>query len=371
VIDHYVPHHDKDAGGRSTWMYLRQLLAAGCRVQFMGANFFPHEPYTTALEDMGIEVLVGESIARNLDRWLAEHAPYIDEIFLHRPHVAEQFLPHLERMQPRPPISFFGHDLHYLRFEREAAVKDDETLREEAERWRRRELAVCRRVDRIYYFSDVEIAELATQLPSAHLHRVPLYAMEIGPMPEYAPLEPHSLLFVGGFNHPPNVDAATWLVEAILPPLRERVPDVHLHLVGSNPTPEVLALAGDGVTVHGYVADEVLAELYRRVGTAVVPLQYGAGVKGKVIEAVSHHVPLVTTDIGAEGIPEADRVMWIENTAEDLAARLAAILAGEESVAEKLEGHAAWLARHFDATLALDTLRADMPALARFDERAA
>jgi hypothetical protein len=65
VIDHYVPHHDRDAGGRSTYMYLKLLVARGCRVQFMGANFFPHQPYTRQLQAMGIEVLVGESIARS------------------------------------------------------------------------------------------------------------------------------------------------------------------------------------------------------------------------------------------------------------------------------------------------------------------
>lgn len=361
VIDHYVPHHDRDAGGRSTFMYLKLLVEQGYRVQFMGANFFPHQPYTEALQAMGVEVLVGESIARHLDRWLAEHAPYIDEVFLHRPHVAEQFLPHLERMDPQPPIGYVGHDLHYLRIEREAALKNDDGLRREAERWRKRELAVMDRVDRVYYFSPVEIEELARQVPAEKLRQIPLYAMQINALPPYAPSHVQDVLFVGGYGHPPNVDAAMWLVEEILPRVHATLPTATLHLVGSNPPDSVRELAGDTVTVHGYVTDEELAALYRRVGAAVVPLRYGAGVKGKVIEAIAAHVPLVTTEVGAEGIPDCEAVMWIENTAEHLAQRLVAILTGEEDIEARLGQHEGWLATHFDTLRAAEVLARDLP----------
>ena len=363
VIDHYVPHHDRDAGGRSTQMTIELLLGMGCRVQVMGANFFPHQPYTKRLEAMGVEVLVGESIARGLDAWFCEHAPFIDEIFLHRPHVAEQFLPHLERMQPRPPISYFGHDLHYLRTEREAQLKGDVTLRREADQWRERELAVCRRVDRIYYFSDVEIEALRSQVDPEKLRRIPLYAMRLGTLPDYAPREPQGLLFVGGYNHPPNVDAAIWLVETILPRVRAQFPALQVHLVGSNPPESVECLADEGITVHGYVSDAQLAELYRRVAVAVVPLRYGAGVKGKVIEAVAHNVPVLTTEIGAEGIPEAERVLWIDSTAEGLADELIALFANPQRGKARLGAYAPWLEAHFAASRAARVLAEDIPAL--------
>ncbi|MFT7288564.1 MAG: GT2 family glycosyltransferase/glycosyltransferase involved in cell wall biosynthesis [Halieaceae bacterium] len=363
VIDHYVPHHDKDAGGRSTHMYIKLLLELGCRVQFMGANFFPHQPYTDALQAMGVEVLVGESIARDLDGWLREHAPYIDQVFLHRPHVAEQFLAHLERLHPRPPISFFGHDLHYLRVAREAALKDDDGLRRESEEWRRRELAVCARVDRVYYFSQAEIDELEDQVDAGKLRRIPLYAMPFARLPSYAPQEPHSLLFVGGFNHPPNVDAACWLAGDILPRISAEIGDVHLHLVGSNATEAVKALAGESITVHGFLSDEALDALYRRAAAAVVPLRYGAGVKGKVIEAVRQNVPLVTTDIGAEGIPDAESVFLLANTAEDIARSLVDLLQGDRHLAARMSRYEDWLAEHFSLGRAAAVLAGDIPGL--------
>ena len=367
VIDHYVPHYDRDAGGRSTQHYLELLLRLGCRVQFMGANFFPHQPYTQHLQALGIEVLVGESIARRLDRWLAEHAASIDEVFLHRPHVAEQFLARLEAMQPRPRIHYFGHDLHFLRLEREAALKRDENLEREAERWLHRETAVFERVDRVYYFSSAEIETLAERvpasIPASKLGCLPLYAMSLGELPAYAPRAPGHLLFVGGYNHTPNVDAAVWLVREILPAVRERAPGVHLHVVGSNPPAQIRDLRCAWVTVHGYLSDAALHEKYREVDAAVVPLRYGAGVKGKLIEAIAQHVPVVTTAIGAEGIPDAESVLWVENSAPRIAQRLVAILTGQEDIAAKLARHERWLRTHFDARQARKQLCDAIPTL--------
>ncbi|MFK7831538.1 MAG: glycosyltransferase [Congregibacter sp.] len=363
IVDHYVPHYDKDAGGRSTYQYAKLLLDLGCRVQFMGANFFAHQPYTQQLQSLGVEVLVGESVARDLGKWLSEHAAYIDEVFLHRPHVAEQFLDSLERMHPRPPISFFGHDLHYLRFAREAELKNDSRLRTESEEWRKREEAVFKRVDRVYYFSPVELEALSGVVPDDKLRHVPLYAIPVSEIPSYAPSEPHSLLFVGGYNHPPNVDAALWLIQDILPVLRESLPDAQVHLVGSNAPPSIRDLADDSVCVHGYLSDAELAALYRRVGLAIVPLQYGAGVKGKVIEAVTQGVPVLTTAVGAEGIPEAESVMWIADTAEALASTAAELLSGAQSVDERLQASQAWINQYFSYASAVSALRKDRPAL--------
>jgi GT2 family glycosyltransferase len=358
-IDHYVPHYDKDAGSRSTFMYVKLMLAMGYRVQFMGANFFAHAPYTAELQQLGVEVLVGESIARGLDAWLAEHAPYINQIFLHRPHVAEQFLPHLKKLSACPPINFVGHDLHYLRIGREAQVLGDASLEKSAASWRQREYAVFDQVDRIYYFSHAEIEEIAHHRPDLALRSIPLYALDDRSLPDYAPTDPRHLLFVGGFNHPPNVDAASWFSESVLPRVLAAVPGCHLHLVGSNANSTVKALAGDAVTVHGYLEDDALEALYRRVGAAVVPLRYGAGVKGKVLEAVQHNVPLVTTTIGAEGIPDAGEVMWIADEAEAFADTVIALLDGSADPRDRLSRYAPWLDEHFSRARAEALLRAD------------
>ena len=113
--------------------------------------------------------------------------------------------------------------------------------------------------------------------------------------------ERDGMLFVGSYRHPPNVDAARWLATEILPQVRARRPDVVLHLVGGDAPPEVQALAAlDGVRFHGYVPDLLPLLQTSRVGVA--PLRYGAGVKGKVNQALAHGLPMVATACAVEGI---------------------------------------------------------------------
>ena len=359
VIDHYVPHFDKDAGSRSTFMYIELMREMGYRVLFLGANYFPHRPYTEMLQQMGVEVLVGEYMARNQDRWLQESAPYIDTIYLHRPHVAEQFLASLEKMQPRPQIVFMGHDLHYLRISREQELSGDKALSATAAKWRRREYAVFDRVDRVYYPSQIEIDEILEHRPDLAARAIPLYALNHAPAAPYAFGETRDLLFVGGFNHPPNVDAICWFVEEVLPLIHQSCPDVKLHVVGSNPTDAVESLQSDKVIVYGYLTDEELDALYLEARQVIAPLRFGAGVKGKILEAIQKGRPLVTTSIGAEGIPDASVVMNIADSAKAFADLVIEIERGNSEALAKLEAYSDWLETNFSKANAARLLRLD------------
>ena len=92
-------------------------------------------------------------------------------------------------------------------------------------------------------------------------------------------------------------------------------------MVGSKVTDEIKALEqpGSGIIVKGFVTEEELASLYSTSRIVVVPLRYGAGVKGKVVEAVYNGAAIVTTSIGSGGIPEADRVMKVADGPEAFA----------------------------------------------------
>lgn len=322
VIDHYVPHFDKDAGSRSTWLYLQLLVEMGYNVKFIGANFFPHQPYTLALQQAGIEVLVGERMARKLNQWLREQAPDIDAIYIHRPYITEQFMEILQELKPRPRMIYFGHDLHYLRTEREAALRDDAGLLKEAASWRDREFAVFSVMDHIYYPSQVEVDAILELRPELKVQAIPLYVYDSVEALPYVAAERADMLFVGGFNHPPNADGLRWFVAEILPRLAAAGSNMKLHIVGSNMPDDIAKLAGAQVVVHGFLSDQELAELYARVAVVVVPLRFGAGVKGKVIEALQHGLPIVTTSIGAEGLPNPAAVMQIADEANEFATSL-------------------------------------------------
>jgi glycosyltransferase involved in cell wall biosynthesis len=108
------------------------------------------------------------------------------------------------------------------------------------------------------------------------------------------------LVFIGSFQHPPNVDAMLWYAREILPRLRERLPGVPTYVVGSSVPPSIKALAADDFVVTGYVKD--VTSYFTGCRLSISPLRYGAGVKGKVNLAMSYGLPVVATSPSIEGM---------------------------------------------------------------------
>jgi glycosyltransferase involved in cell wall biosynthesis len=130
------------------------------------------------------------------------------------------------------------------------------------------------------------------------------------------------ILFVGGFAHSPNKDGILWFVEDVLPLLRQDDNPWQLMIAGSNADEDIRGAAAKDVCVLGFVSDEKLNQLYQQAAVVIAPLRYGAGVKGKVIEAMAKGVPVVTTSVGAQGIAEPEGVLFIANTAEHFAGQV-------------------------------------------------
>jgi glycosyltransferase involved in cell wall biosynthesis len=105
--------------------------------------------------------------------------------------------------------------------------------------------------------------------------------------------------FLGGYRHPPNIDAVRYFVAEIFPLLRRADPKMRFIIAGANPSREVLELAGEAIEVTGMIDD--LRDLFDRSRVFVCPLRVGAGVKGKVMSALSYGLPIVATPIGVEG----------------------------------------------------------------------
>lgn len=346
-IDHYVPFYDKDAGSRSTFLYVKTMLQMGYRVKFLGANFFPHQPYTETLQQLGVEVLYGERFARNWKLWLQENAEHIDVIYLHRPHITEDFISDIKSLKNCPRLVYFGHDLHYLRTEREAKISGDNKLLKVAKDWKQRETSIFQQVDTVLYPSDVEVKAVQEISPETNVAQLPLYVLDAPDIDSFNFSARKDLLFVGGFTHSPNVDAVLWFVSQVMDKILAVDPDVRLHVVGSNVPDVIKSLESDNVLVHGFVSDGELESLYRSIRVCVVPLRYGAGVKGKVLEALQAGVPLVTTPIGAEGIPAYDTVMDVAEGADDFATKLMDLYVDESRCKQQLSERPRFVANHF------------------------
>ncbi|WP_332826858.1 glycosyltransferase [Ramlibacter sp.] len=332
VVDHHIPQPDQDAGSRSMWCILRALQAMGRVVKFWPEDQ-AHDPvYTDWLQQAGIEVLLGEDGARrDFPRWLAANRHQLGHVLLSRPAVVAAFLPELRRAS-HARVLFYGHDLHFARLATEHALTGSLTARREAESMRKLEQSIWRQVDAVYYPSSLETDVVRAAVPGVPAFTMPLYYFD-APAPPPEPAGRDGILFVAGFDRPPNVDAAKWLVRAVLPLVRAASPvPPRLWLVGSNPGEEVRRLAGPDVEVTGFVTDAELLAFYGKARVAVVPLRMGAGMKGKVIEALHHGLPLVTTPVGAQGLEGLDAVARVSDDA--------AVLA--RAILELLHDDAAW-----------------------------
>lgn len=348
IVDHYVPQPDRDAGSRSVFCVIRTLVDMGLSVKFWPQNLWYDPAYVKPLQALGVEVYYGNDIARKgFDEWIRQNGASLDYAMLNRPHVSAPLIAPLRQYAPHAKILYYGHDLHFERSMREFNVTGDAALKRRSEEEKAQEMKIWREVDVVYYLSQTEADTVKRLAPEVVSRALPGYFFEPrGEEGAPASLAGRShLLFVAGFGHPPNVDAAKWLVLSILPLLKRLVPDVHISLVGSNPTDEVKALAGPDVTVTGYVTDARLAALYDASRVVIVPLRFGAGVKNKVVEALHFGTPLVTTSVGAQGLPGLASIAAVQDDEQaiveavhtfltDDAAWLRASAAGRRYVAE-------------------------------------
>lgn len=361
VIDYRVPQPDHDAGSRSMLSLMDALIETGRVVKFFPANRTATPGYTAALQRRGIEVCYGPWSPR-FARWIAANGAEIDEVLLARPEIAAHCIRPLRR-HCRAPIVYFGHDLHHARLQREADLTQDSAPRAAAAKWEALERRAWRAADLVLYPSEEEAAAVRALEPGVAARALPIYALP-PPLPARQPRPGTQLLFVAGFGHPPNVDAAIWLVRDILPRIRAVYPDLSLALVGSEPTARVTALAGDGIEVTGFVPDDELARRYAAARVAICPLRFGAGVKFKVVEAMYRGLPLVTTPVGAQGLEGIESVCDVEDNGEAIAAAVIRLIADDALWTARSKAQVAFVASRFSPDAVRDALEAAFRAAA-------
>ncbi len=306
VIDHQIPTYDMDAGSRNVDHHLMAFVELGFNVKLLPANFHYNEPYARRYQDMGIEVLYGSEMMQGWKRWLRFNGAYIDDVYILRPDVASLFMKYIKKYCVNAKIYYGTCDLHHVRLRRQFELTGNKRCLEESERVKVKEFRAMDAADYVISLSVEETDLINRHFGSDKAVTVPIVYYEpadIGPR-SYDNVQ--DLVFVGGFNHTPNVDGVHWFVDEVWPLIKSSLPGIRFHIVGSNPPESVTSLASDDIVVHGYVTDDELRDLYRDCSVCVIPLRFGAGIKGKTVEAMYNKIPVVSTSIGAEGLPGID-----------------------------------------------------------------
>jgi O-antigen biosynthesis protein len=327
VVAPYAPDFDRQSGSLRFFSILR-ILRQRYHVVFMRDTAPPgaaEDRYVESLRALGVDVHWAERASvRGILK--ERHAGVIFEFF----HCAERWIDMVRDLRPDLPVAVDSVDLHFVREDRAAEYSADKVrVLEEARRTQRRELAVYRAADIVITVTDRDRKVLLEHEPGATATVIPNIHTMADIVPTVRARRRHSMLFVGGFNHLPNVDAVLFLTKEVFPRVRRVLPDVTLTVVGDSAPREVRKASSKGVVVAGWVP-EVGPYLASHI-VSVAPVRFGAGMKGKVGEAMAAGLPVVATSVAAEGMELQHGVdVLIADSVEDFAAAVVKVCTDED-----------------------------------------
>jgi GT2 family glycosyltransferase/glycosyltransferase involved in cell wall biosynthesis len=302
VLDLCTPTPNHDSGSIDAYNIMLLLREMDFQVTFIPeGNFLFMPEYTTALQSAGIEVLYSPYVT-SVEQHLNDSANRYDLAFLLRPDVAEHHMKTIRKLCPKAKVLFHTVDLHFLRMTREAKLKADHGMKKIADEMKQRELALIEAADIATVLSTEELAMLSQYLPNEKIRLLPYSRYIEGTEKGFN--ERCDIVFVGGYQHTPNVDAVQYFVTEIMPLLRERLPGIRFYAVGSKTPDTIKTLACEDVIITGFIED--LTPLLDKMRVSVAPLRYGAGIKGKIGTAMALGLPVVATPLAAEGMSLTD-----------------------------------------------------------------
>lgn len=331
IADPFLPAYDRASGSLRLFSYIKILRELGYHITFVARILGPDIRYARELQQLGVEVYGNDVAALEVAGYQFHDkvvpVPY-ETIFSERKfdyailsfwYIAHHYIPVIREYSPATRIIVDTVDIHFVREKREGELKNDTDLIAIAEQKEKDEIAVYQSADRCWVVTDQDRDAIIDQLPGIPIDIVP----NIHQIPDLLEFDDDArdLLFVGNFSHPPNGDAVLFFHQEVWPQVAAELPDAKWYIVGNNPPEEIQALASERIIVTGWV--ETLEPYFRRARISVSPLRYGAGMKGKIGEALSIGLPVVTTTIGAEGMGLVDgEQAMIADEAQALAAAI-------------------------------------------------
>ena len=281
---------------------LKLLHGLGHHVTFLPDNLADIPPYTADLQKRGIKI-VHHPYAKKIRDYLIAHGPEFDVVVLSRCQFARKHIADVRLYAPQSRIIFDTVDLHFLREESEARLTGDPETRQKAQETKQWEYELIDQSDETWVVSSAEqdcckrnrLRNPSNWCRILSMCPVPIRRLHFG----------GTWLFIGGFQHPPNIDAVLFFLKEIYPLLSESLGDAKFYIIGDKVPPEIVAFANERIIVAGLQRD--VRPFFDSVKLSVAPLRFGAGVKGKINQSMAFGVPVVATSLAVEGTGLRDR----------------------------------------------------------------
>jgi GT2 family glycosyltransferase/glycosyltransferase involved in cell wall biosynthesis len=326
VIDHHIPKPDRDSGSLRMFQILTLLHQLGHRVTFIAANLANEAPYAGQLQKRGIQV-VHHPYIRTARDYLVSHGSDFDAVVLSRCDFARKYIADVRMHAPQSRVIFDTVDLHYVREEGEAQLTGDLELARSARKKQQLEHQLIEQADETWVVSGVEQRVLQEKWPDKSIQLVSNIVDIAGSKTPFGLRRDY--LFIGGFQHRPNVDAVLFFLQKIYPLVSDRLPEAKFYIIGEKPPAEIVALVTERVILAGLQRD--VHPFFDSVRLSVAPLRFGAGVKGKINQSMALGVPVVATSVAAEGMELNDHEdILLANEPEDFAQALIELYESEE-----------------------------------------
>lgn len=303
VIDACTPTPNQDSGSIDIFNIMTMLREMDFQITFIPQDNFQYIPeYTSNLQRIGIEVLYAP-YTTSIEQHLRTFGARYDLAFVARIAVMEHCSSLIQKYCHHAKLLFHTVDLHHLREASEATLLNDAKKLAAANAMKKREFDAIALADITTVVSSVEAEYLQAELPDQNIALLPYSRQVTGTHKKWA--DRKDIVFVGGYQHLPNIDAVEYFVKEIMPLLRTRLPNVRFYMVGSNPPSAVHTLEAVDVIATGFVKD--LLPLLDKMRVSVAPLRFGAGIKGKIGTAMAAGLPTIATPLAAEGMLLTDR----------------------------------------------------------------
>jgi GT2 family glycosyltransferase/tetratricopeptide (TPR) repeat protein len=308
IIDPFLPMFDRASGSLRLFTIIKLLRKRNYHVTFIARDGMGQDAYKQILQKMGVEVYSTDPdmlnlLGRNSNCEPLNHSEILsdrkyDVAYISFYSVALQYLPIIKEFSPETKIVIDSVDIHFIREMREAELLNNESLIKRSLEIKKDELHIYSQADAIVTVTKKDWNHIRKDLPDQQHFIIP-NIHEIST--DAPPINNRSgLVFVGNFSHTPNIDAVVYFVNEIFPLVKKSIPNITLTIVGNKPPNKIRKLSSKNIKITGYVPSTVPYLNVARV--SIAPLRYGAGMKGKIGEAMANGLPVVTTSVGAEGM---------------------------------------------------------------------
>ncbi|MGA1839391.1 MAG: glycosyltransferase [bacterium] len=326
-----LPAFDRDSGGFRLFNILKILLNEGHRIIFFTHSFLETQrKYKDKLEDMGIMVVYfphlkkGRFIStRSLRRKIfikkLLSSDSFDIVWFVHYYMACKYLDLCKKLMKETRCITDSVDLHYLREQREAEILNDRKKFKKSKETKNKELSVFRKSDTVITITEKERKIIEEECPDNRVEIIPNIHPVIENCKNFNKRE--DLLFIGGYKHNPNPDAVEYFSKEIFPLIRSRINNINFYIIGEYPDHFVERITNSHIIFTGPIRDT--QRYLQKCKVFVAPIRFGAGMKGKVGEALSSGIPVVTTSVGAEGMGLINgKDVLIADTSEEFARKV-------------------------------------------------